>query len=77
MLVHNICGNRNTPDQEALIDLANEYKKGATTDEANILIGWAKEYGIEYHKIMTHPNRSGIWSYTNHIKIANIHIPIK
>lgn len=45
--VHNICGKRNTPDQEAVIDLAQEYKKtGIILEEAEILWDWAKEYGL-------------------------------
>lgn len=63
-------------NQGAVIDLAKEYREGMTVADAKIILGWADEYGIKNHGIMIHPARSGIWSYTPHIKIANVHIPI-
>ena len=75
VLVHNACGF--TPDQKAVIELANEYKRGLSRADANILVEWAKQYGINAHEPMKHFNRSGIWSITEHIKIFNVHIPIK
>ena len=77
VLVHNICGMRNTPDQDAVIQLANEFKNGVSRSVANIFFDWAKEYGLKAHYPMIHPNRSGIWSTVEHIKIFNLHIPIK
>ena len=74
--MHNICGEKNTPDQQAVIDLAKEHKAGVTRDEADILVEWAKEYGINYHEPMIHHGRGGIWGLVEHIKIFNIHIPI-
>ena len=77
VLVHNSCGPEFNENQSALLDLANEHKKGVTMQEADALIEWADEYGIAFHEPKIHPGRSGIWSYTPHIKIKNIHIPIK
>ncbi len=76
VLVHNECG-KFTNDQQAVIELAKENKKGLTLDEANTLVSWAKEYGINNHSPMIHPDRKGYWSLIEHIKIFNIHIPIK
>ena len=75
VLVHNTCGPRFTPDQQAVIDLAREKKNGVSLHEAELLVGWANEYGISYHGPMKHENRSGIWSILEHIKIFNLHIP--
>ena len=44
--------------------------------DAEILTNWAREYGVNYHDPMMHPNRTGIWSYTLHIKIMNLHIAV-
>lgn len=80
VLVHNMCANgkRFTEDQQAVIDLANEAKKGGGITKSNgeILVEWAKEYGIDAHAPMVHSGRSGIWSYTEHINVFNKHIPI-
>ena len=64
------------PDQQALLDLAKEVRRGVTLREAEILVDYAKEYGITYHEPMMHINRAGIWGDTLHIKIKNIHIPV-
>jgi hypothetical protein len=48
VLVHNACP-KFTPDQQAVIDLAKESKGGLARDHADILVGWAKEYGINNH----------------------------
>jgi len=85
ILVHNTCGGatpksngpRHTSDQSALIDLAKEHKNGVTAMEADVLVGWAKEYGLNYHEPQVHYGRGGIWGQLEHIKIFNIHIPIK
>ena len=45
----------------------------STIEEANILVEWAKELGVNTQK---HPNRSGIWSYTLHIVIENLHVRV-
>ena len=81
VLVHNKCSNgsvgkRNTPDQDALIQIAKEHKRGVSEAEANILAEWAEELGFNTHPPMDHPNRSGIWSYTLHIVIENLHIRV-
>ena len=81
VLVHNKCSNgsvgkRNTPDQDALIQIAKEHKRGVSEAEANILVEWAEELGVKTHLPETHPNRSGIWSYTLHIVIRNLHIRV-
>ena len=79
VLVHNTCGTKKfTENQQAVIELAKEAKKagGISRQDARTLVSWAEEYGLNNHGIMKHPNRSGIWGYIDHIKIANIHIPI-
>lgn len=80
VLAHNKCANgkRFTEDQQAVIDLAKETKKAGGITKANgeILVGWAQEYGIDAHMPMVHSGRSGIWSYTEHINVFNMHIPI-
>ena len=48
----------------------------STIEEANILVEWAEELGFDTHLPETHPNRSGIWSYTLHIVIRNLHIRV-
>ena len=68
-----------TPDQQAVIELAKEAKKsgGASLDDANILLGWAKEYNIPNHGPEIHLNRPGeasnVWHFhigkTGHITI--------
>ena len=46
------------PDQAALIDLAKDAKRANIgADEAKVLVEWAKEVGLPFHDIMTHPNR--------------------
>ncbi len=76
VLVHNVCGVRNTPDQEAVINIAREYKNGISRADANTLVGWADEYGLNFHYPTTHPGRSGMWSEVEHIKVFNLHIPV-
>lgn len=63
-------------NQDALIKLSREAKrKGITTEEAEILKQWAKEYGLPYRGVEIHPNRN---FDTPHIHIGPIdHIPIK
>ena len=79
VLVHNKCNDGFIPDkdQQALIELAKEHQGGVSRQEANILIDWADQYGINSHSPMTHPNRSGYWSRIEHIKIYKYHIPIR
>ena len=67
---------RFTPNQQSVLDLAKEHKNGVTKSEAKILVDYANEYGITNHEPMMHVGRSGIWSYTLHINIRNIHIPV-
>ena len=76
VLVHNTC-KAHTSDQQAVIQLAKEYKNGISKSDADILVSWAKEYGLNAHGPMIHPNRSGVWSFTEHIKIFKEHIQIK
>jgi hypothetical protein len=66
-----------TPDQQAVIQLAKASKSvGLTMAEAEILVGWAKEYGISCHEPTMHESRYGVWSQTMHINIRNIHIRV-
>ena len=81
VLVYNKCstssvGKRNTPDKDALIQLAKRYKRGVSKEEANILVEWAKELGVNTHEPLKHLNKSGIWSYTLHIVIENLHVRV-
>ena len=81
VLVHNKCSNgsvgkRNTPDQDALIQIAKEHKRGVSKEEANILVEWAKELGVNTHEPLKHFNRGGIWSYALHIVIRNLHVRV-
>jgi hypothetical protein len=64
-------------DQQALNALGKELKEGVSEEEANILVQWAEELGVNTHPPDMHTGRSGIWSYTRHIKLFNMHIPIK
>ena len=73
--MHNAC-KRFTQDQQAVIDLARESKQGLGRKEANILVEFAQEYGINNHGPQIHSSQSGIWSYTEHIKVFNVHIKI-
>ena len=77
-MVHNSCapGTKFIKDQKALIELSKENIKGVTRTQGNILVDWTREYGLNSHGPLIHPNRSGIWSYTEHIKIFKYHIPI-
>ncbi|SCJ29114.1 Cell wall-associated polypeptide CWBP200 [uncultured Clostridium sp.] len=84
ILVHNSCGGRNSirfnGDQQAVIDLAKQAKNigGIRADDANTLLGWANEYGVPYHGLEIHLNRSGPSSNIPHIHIGKTgHIPIK
>lgn len=76
VLVHNKCGAEFDDNQKALLELAKENKHGVTRGDANILVDWANEYGITNHPPQIHEGRSGIWSFLEHIKIKNFHIPI-
>jgi hypothetical protein len=81
IVVHNTaCGGATkafNSDQQAVIDLAKSSQKtGLSADDASTLWKWAQEYGISGHEVMTHPNQSGIWSFTKHIKIKNYHIKV-
>ncbi len=68
-----------TPDQAALIDLAKEAWKRSRTkaiskEEAEILIEWAKEYGLHWQRHPPHPERKVNWPHirigpVNHIRV--------
>ncbi len=75
ILVHNTCGKRFNPDQQAVIELAKKNKAGLSKSDAETLVSWAEEYGINAHGPQTHPNLGGFWSNKEHIKIFKIHIP--
>ncbi len=69
-----------SPDQQALIDLAKNAKKirrSVTSQEANNLLGWAKEYDLPSHGPEAHLNRPGIGRLP-HVHIGPIdHLLIK
>ena len=74
---------RQTPDQKALLDLANESARSArrgnpiSYDEAKILDEWAREYNVPQH----HPATPGSGSHfpggnnMDHTHIYNVHVP--
>lgn len=69
---------RFSPDQQAVIQLAKASEhSGLSMEEADILVSWAKEYGISFHGAMIHPGGDGYWSHTMHIKIMKMHIAIR
>ena len=71
---------RKTPyfdqNQQAVIALAKENKDGLSRADAEVLVSWAEEYGINNHMPAVHKNRSGIWSEKVHIKIHKYHIVV-
>ena len=78
VLVHNACGNRNTADQTAVIQLAKEAKKsGLSRTDADILWSWAEEARLSglrsYHPPMYDSYLGGSQL---HIKINGMHINI-
>mgnify|MGYP002566797125 FL=1 len=91
VLVHNACsvpkstpkltkstGVKNTPDQNAVIQLAKENRKGLSMENAKTLVEWAKEYNLPGNPRidMGHPGR-GIVSQSPHAHIGPVnHIPI-
>ena len=68
---------RNTPDQNAIIQLAKENKRGLSVENAQTLLNWAKEYNLSNSRIdMGHPTRNGI-SQGPHAHFGPVnHIPI-
>lgn len=82
VLVHNTCpvSLRNTPDQDALIQLSKDAKRrgGVSSDDASILDDWRTEYGLPGHGEMIHPTRPGWAGINPHINIGPIdHIPVQ
>ena len=82
VLVHNACGsgNRHTPDQEALVDLAQDaQKRGVSRENAETLVKWAEEYGFK-PLIHWEGHAGGTNAVTQgpHFRIGPVnHIPIK
>ena len=78
ILVHNACGIRNTPDQDALIKIAKEVKRsGVTHQEADILWEWTKEVGLSGLKNYHAPKYDNYLGGTQfHLKINGMHINI-
>jgi hypothetical protein len=66
-----------TADQAALVDLAKLAKKlGVSLEQVEILRNWAKELGIPFRGIETHPNRPVV--NFPHIHVGPVdHIPVK
>lgn len=78
VLVHNACGVKNTPDQNAVIQLAKSNKKGIPMDDAETLVKWAQEYNLPGNPRIDlgHPGR-GVISQAPHAHIGSVnHIPI-
>jgi len=63
---------RFTEDQQALVALAKEAKKlgGVGLEEAKILGGWAKEYGLPFRGPESHPGR--LFGQLPHIHVGSI-----
>jgi len=78
VLVHNVCGVRNTPDQDALIKIAKDAKKtGLSRTEADILWEWTEEVGLSELKNYHPPKFDSYLGGTQlHIKINGMHINI-
>lgn len=94
VLVHNQYGNssesgnnaskdlRNTPDQNAVLELAKEAKRngGVDLEDAKTIMEWAKEYDVPFHGPEQHPDRPQLSSQNWHFHIGNSsktgHIPI-
>jgi hypothetical protein len=59
--------------------LANEAKNlgNLHADDAQALLDWADEYGLNSHDVMTHSGRSGFGGTVPHITIGPVsHIPV-
>ena len=71
---------RQTPDQQALRELAEEADRRArakhpiSEDEARILDEWADEYGVDQHH-KTDDGKDGHWKKGNHTHIYGKHVP--
>ena len=88
MLVHNKCidnatkvAKRFTGDQDAVIQLAKEAKRrgGITSNEADILWNWAKEYDlVNLYPRSYHPPKFDSYQggRVKHLKINGMHINI-
>ena len=57
-------------NQQAVIELAKGYARGITESDANILIEWATEYGLNARGPEIHINRSGWASIHRHIHVG-------
>lgn len=68
---------KNSPDQDALIQLAKENKRGISMTNALILESWGQEYNLPNSRIdLGHPNRNGI-NQRPHTHYGPVnHIPI-
>ena len=91
ILVHNACGNGTstsktsvkasdkayTVEQQSVIKDAKALKKtGATPAQGYDIHKRALDVGLKTHAPMTHPGRTGIWSYTEHVSVTKLHIKI-
>ena len=78
VLVHNVCGQRNTPDQDALIKIAKDVKKtGLSQAEADIMWEWTEEVGLSSLKNYHPPKFDSYLGGTQlHMKINGMHINI-
>ena len=78
VLVHNSCGMPNTPDQDALIQLAKDAEKtGLSIDDANVMWSWAEETGLSSLKNFHPPMFDRFMGGTQlHIKINGMHIKV-
>ena len=69
---------RYTPDQDALIQLAKENRRGISMSDAKILESWGSEYNVRAEIHMGHPNRPSSVSQNPHFHFGNgsDHVPI-
>ena len=83
-MVHNACSKKasqsnliNTPDQDAIIQLAKENKKGITLDNTRTMFDWAKEYDLVSRLDLNGHNRGNTISRGPHAHFGPVnHIPI-
>ena len=68
-------GQRFTPNQEALVDLAKDAQRsGITPSEADTLGDWADEYGLNYRNDIGENH----WVGGDHVHLGPInHIPVR
>ena len=66
-----------TVEQQSVIKDAKALKmSGATPAQGYDIYKRASDVGLKTHAPMIHPERTGIWSYTEHVSVTKLHIKI-